>query len=93
MDLKAQLMEAIPRLTERDFSNHATDLYVVAYPEVNKWLKENYLWWKHVRGFVSQQGSDWNGEGKFCYEIPFAYWRHRLEQRPQHSSLEHGEVS
>ena len=74
MTLKEQLMQAIPTLTERDFATHATDLYVVAYPEVTKWLKANYQFFNNISNFTGQKGSDWNGEGKPCYDIPFAHW-------------------
>ena len=85
MTLQEQLMQAIPKLTERDFATHATDLYVVAYPEVTKWLKENYEWWSNVTHFTGQRGSDWNGSEKPCYDIPFACWK-ALDQRSGWSS-------
>lgn len=72
MNLKDQLKQAIPTLTDNDFAGHATDLYVVAYPEVTQWLKTNYQFWNNVTTFYSQKNSNWNGQGKLCYDIPFA---------------------
>jgi len=70
--LKDRLKQAIPTLTDDDFAVHATDLYVVAYPEVRAWLKANYRFWTNVTTFVSQVGSNWNGAGRVCFDIPFA---------------------
>jgi hypothetical protein len=74
MSLKSDLMNAIPKLTERDFGNHETDLYVVAYPEVTKWLLKNYQFMGNVRNFTgNEKAKDWNGAGLPCYDIPFAH--------------------
>jgi hypothetical protein len=70
--LQADLMLAIPTLTADDFAYHATDLYVVANTEVVAWLKANYKFWSNVQWFTSQAGSNWNGQGKWCLDIPFA---------------------
>jgi hypothetical protein len=70
--LKNRLMAAIPSLTDADFAFHATDLYVVASPEVENWLENNYEFWLNVSTFMSQPGSNWNGAGKRCFDIPFA---------------------
>ena len=72
MKLHDRLKEAIPELTEEDFGYYATDLYVVAYPKVKEWLKDNYAFWSNVTMFRSQAGSDWNGAGRLCFDIPFA---------------------
>ncbi len=74
MNLQQQLREAIPELTDRDFGHHATDLYVVAYPAVVEWLRDNYPFWTNVTRFVGQKGADWNGSERLCLDIPFAYW-------------------
>lgn len=73
MSLKNQLMTAFPELTERDFGSWQTDLYVVAYPHVVNWLKENYQFYTNITRFIGQKGSDWNGAGKPCLDIPFAH--------------------
>lgn len=73
--LQQELMAAIPSLTDNDFAYYATDLYVVQTPEVRTWLKANYKFWTNVQTFRSPAGSDWNGAGKACFDIPFAgYW-------------------
>lgn len=73
--LQAELMAAIPTLTLDDFAYHATDLYVVYTPEVWAWLQANHPIPANIRGFTSQAGSNWNGAGKRCLDIPFAgYW-------------------
>lgn len=73
MTLKQQLMKAIPELTEDDFGNHYSDLYVVAYESVRKWLKQNYQYYNSIRTFMGNKGARWNGDGKICIEIPFAH--------------------
>ena len=70
--LKQQLMNAFPELTERDFGSYQIDLYVVAYPKVVEWLKENYPFPNNITSFVGLKGCDWNGAGKLCLDIPFA---------------------
>ncbi len=78
--LQAQLMEALPELEPDDFAYHATDLYVVALPQVREWLKRNYEFWPNVQMFQSQAGSRWNGAGRMCFDIPFAgYWPERAQ--------------
>ncbi len=73
-ELQKRLQEALG-LEDADFGYHATDLYVVAKAGVREWLKANYEFWGIVETFVSQKGSNWNGEGKRCFDIPFAgYW-------------------
>jgi hypothetical protein len=81
MSLKAQLMMAIPELTERDFGTHETDLYVVAYASVCKWLKANYKFYGNLESFVGQAGSDWNGADKPCLAIPFENWADEMKAR------------
>lgn len=66
------LREAVPFLTDQDFGYHANDLYVVAYPEVEQWIKTNYEFPKNVQTFRSPEGSGWNGAGKLCFDLPFA---------------------
>jgi hypothetical protein len=66
-------MEAFPAMVDRDFASHYTDLYVVASPELMDWLKVNYEWHRQVTLFVSPKGSDWNGAGRTCLDIPFAH--------------------
>lgn len=65
-----QRLQAELGLEDGDFAYYATDLYVVAKPGVLEWIKTNY---PNVRpeGFVSQEGSNWNGAGKHCYDLPF----------------------
>jgi hypothetical protein len=72
MTLKEQLKNAFPELTERDFGSWQTDLYVVAYPKVVQWLKDNYQFYTNIQHFIGQKGADWNGAGKSCLDIPFA---------------------
>lgn len=69
-ELQVELMKAIPELTDQDFGFYATDLHVIAYPKVTKWLKENYPFFKNIIPFTGDQGSDW--AGKPCWDIPFA---------------------
>lgn len=71
-DLQQRLQDAFPALTDGHFAYHATDLYVVAVPGVRDWLKDNYQYFANVETFRSQEGSDWAGAGKTCYDIPFA---------------------
>ncbi len=70
--LKEQLLAANLGLEEQDFATHASDLYVVAKPGVYDWLKANYRFWTNAQFFISQPGSNWNGQGKRCLDIPFA---------------------
>lgn len=70
-ELQQRLQEALG-LEDGDFAYHATDLYVVAKAGVYEWLKAHYPHWKNIKQFVSQHGSNWNGAGKFCLDIPFA---------------------
>ena len=79
--LEQQLREAFPWLTDRDFGYHATDLYVVSYPEVDQWLRKNYQWYCNVTRFIGNpEADDWNGANKRCLEIPFAGEWKRLER-------------
>lgn len=74
-ELQIRLQKALG-LSEADFAYHATDLYVVKKPLVMEWLKDNYEFFCNVKPFVSQKGSNWNGAGKICLDIPFAgNWR------------------
>ena len=74
-ELEQQLRNAGLDLGDGDFAYHATDLYVVAKPGVREWLKANFEYFSSITGFTSQKGSDWNGAGKLCYDIPFqGYW-------------------
>jgi len=70
--LKNRLMNAGLGLVEDDFAYHATDLYVVAKSGVREWLVTNYKYYTNVQSFMSQKGSNWNGAGKQCFDIPFA---------------------
>jgi len=79
--LEQQLRKAFPWLTNRDFGHHASDLYVVAYPEVDRWLQDNYQWYCNVTRFIGNPEDDWNGAGKRCLDIPFAGEWKRLERR------------
>jgi hypothetical protein len=68
--LQQRLMEAIPALTQNDFSYYATDLYVRSLPVVEKWLKENYEFSRQIEPF--KMGID---QDKWL-DIPFAgYWK------------------
>ena len=70
-ELQQRMQDALG-LEDADFAYHATDLYVVASPEVRRWLHQNYEHYGNVVSFVSQEGSGWNGAGKQCFDIPFA---------------------
>lgn len=70
--IKVRLQEQFPELTEDHFATHESDLYVVALPGVREWLQANYEWACNMKGFMSQKGSNWAGEGKYCLDIPFA---------------------
>lgn len=75
-ELQQQLMNAGLGLVPDDFAYHATDLYVVAKPGVWDWLKNNYKSFSNITSFMSQEGSNWNGAGKRCFDVPFAgKWR------------------
>ncbi len=71
--LKQRLLDANLGLEENDFANHYSDLYVVDKPGVFEWLTQNYHWYSHITAFISQKGSNWNGQGKKCLDIPFAH--------------------
>lgn len=71
MTLKKRLKEALS-IPESDFSNHCSDLYLIYTPEREKWLKQNYEYWKNVRiCFSNIKGQDWYG--KRFFDIPFAF--------------------
>lgn len=70
-ELQQRMMDELG-LSERDFGGHATDLYVVAKPGVHEWLKENHKFPENITSFIGQKGSDWNGAGVQCFDIPFA---------------------
>jgi len=77
--LKESLKESFPNLKEEDFSTHYSDLYVVNYPGISNWLKNNKIGFSF---FESQQGSNWNGAGKKCIDIPFKnddFWKEKLK--------------
>lgn len=68
--LKNQIKAAFPKLTDIDFSRHASDLYVIDQSgSIRKWLKENYKFYTNVTTFIGN-GASW--EGKRCLDIPFA---------------------
>ena len=69
--LQIQLQNALG-LADADFAYHETDLYVVRKPLVMEWLRDNYGYFQNVQVFFSQAGSNWNGAGKICLDIPFA---------------------
>lgn len=71
-ELQERLEAAGLGLGEGDFAYHATDLYVVAKSGVREWLKKNYQFYENIESFRSQEGSNWNGAGKQCLDIPFA---------------------
>lgn len=80
-ELQKRLMEADLGLVADDFATHATDLYVVAKPGVREWLNANLKFPQNVETFRSQEGSNWNGSGKLCYDIPFhGNWPERATQ-------------
>lgn len=80
--LKRRLLEAEDlALSEDDFSRHCSDLYVVNRPGVVNWLRLNYEFFTSVTSFVSPAGSDWNGAGRLCLDIPFAAWDEYEEAR------------
>jgi len=70
-ELQTRMQAELP-LTDSDFAYHATDLYVVYSPLTMAWLRDNYTFFKNILPFVSQKGSNWNGAGKVCLDIPFA---------------------
>ena len=69
-DLQKQMMADLG-MVEADFAGYRSDLYVVASPAVQAWLKKNYEFARFVTNFTSNIGSNWNGAGKPCYLIPF----------------------
>ena len=71
--LQQQLLRANLGLTDDDFGYWASDLYVVAKSGVGDWLRKHYEFWCNVRTFTGNpEATDWNGAGKFCFDIPFA---------------------
>lgn len=74
MTTKQRLTRQFPQLTESDFSNHETDLYVVAYPFVKEWLTKEYEWPQNVQYFIGNPQAEWNGAGRECADVPFAAW-------------------
>lgn len=75
--LETRLKKAFPDLTDKDFAHHATDLYVIARPDIVAWLRKHYRWFSQVKQFTSQAESLWNGAGKQALDIPFAgNWPH-----------------
>ena len=66
--LEKSLRKAFPFLTDADFGYHATDLYVLFYPDVFAWLKKNHEFPQQILTFEGQ--GDW--QGKTAIEIPFA---------------------
>ena len=81
MSLEQQLKQVFPWLCDLDFGHHATDLYVVAYPEVDQWLQENYQWYDNIVKFIGNPEARWNGSGRICLDIPFAGKWERIERR------------
>ncbi len=77
MTLKQELLASGLGLVEDDFSNHASDLYVLAKPGVEAWLRKNYNFWVNVRSFTGN-GVGW--QGKRCFDIPFGYMDEHIEQ-------------
>lgn len=71
--LKQRMLEANLGLTEGDFANHSSDLYVVHKPAVVAWLRQNYKHHRNITCFTSPKDSNWNGAGKACLDIPFAH--------------------
>lgn len=69
-ELQQKMMDELG-LEEKDFGHHATDLYVVAKPGVREWLNKSLQNPGNVTAFTGQSGSDWNGAGKQCFDIPF----------------------
>jgi hypothetical protein len=78
--LEQQLKKEFPWLTDRDFGHHATDLYVVYYPKIDEWLRDNHQFYSNVTQFIGNPEDDWNGAGKRCLKIPFAGEWKRLER-------------
>lgn len=76
-------MNADLGLVEDDFATHYSDLYVVSLPGVHEWLNANHEFPKNIKPFISQKGSNWNGQGKLCFDIPFAnaeYWEEKMKK-------------
>jgi hypothetical protein len=69
--LKQQLLAANLELTEKDFSAHASDLYVKNKAGVKDWLLANYILPENITHFTGAEGSDW--EGINALEIPFTF--------------------
>lgn len=69
--LKKQLLSANLGLTEDDFDNHCTDLYVLETGWVKDWLRANYKFYKNVTTFIGAEGSTW--AGKRALAVPFAH--------------------
>lgn len=55
-----------------DFAYHESDLYVVWSQKASDWLRKNYKYYSNIQFFHSQEGSNWNGAGRRCMDIPFA---------------------
>lgn len=73
--LEQKLRNQFPNLTDDDFGYQATDLYVVWKPDIEKWLKDNYEFYKNTTKFMGAKHSNWKGAGQLCIDIPFqGYW-------------------
>ena len=69
--LKVRLLEAALGLTESDFANHCSDLYVLNKPGVHDWLRSNHDFPQNITEFIGAEGSEWAGQR--ALDIPFAY--------------------
>ncbi len=79
MTLKQEL-KAMLGLSESDFHNHESDLYVLYSPGVEKYLKENYEFWESVEKCYSNvKGQAWYK--KSFFDIPFAYMNEHYANR------------
>jgi len=71
MSLKKQLIKAF-NMSESDFDNSNSDLFVLYSEKVMKWLKANYEFFKNVTiSYSNVKGQSWYRR-RFI-EIPFSY--------------------
>lgn len=80
MTTKEGLLAAGLGLTENDFHNHYSDLYVVNKPGVLEWLRTNRPE-ATIKRFTGEKGSKW--EGLNCLDIAFGYMEEYVAQKKE----------
>lgn len=65
--LTDDIKKAFPKLTDDDFDDHESDLYVKWSQELDDWLKKNYQFYKNIQTFTSQT------DKQKWFDIPFAH--------------------